>query len=65
MNKQESELFDELMAVEQELLDCVDNLISVKWDSNTIKLEIQELMKHRNKLQKELFGIDDNREFRV
>ncbi len=53
------------MAVEQELLDCVDNLISVKWDSNTIKLEIQELMKHRNQLQKELFGIDDNREFRV
>ena len=61
MNKQESELFDELMAVEQELLDCVDNLISVKWNSNTIKLEIQELMNHRNQLQRELFGIDDNK----
>lgn len=61
MDKQESELFDELMAVEQELLDCVDNLISVKWDSNTIKLEIQELMKQRNQLQRELFEIDDKR----
>jgi len=61
LNKQESELFDELMAVEQELLDCVDNLISVKWNSNTIKLEIQELMNRRNQLQKELFGIDDNK----
>ena len=61
MNKQESKLFDELMAVEQELLDCVDNLISVKWNSNTIKLEIQELMNRRNQLQRELFGIDDNK----
>jgi seryl-tRNA synthetase len=61
LDKQESELFDELMAVEQELLDCVDNLISVKWDSNTIKLEIQELMKQRNQLQRELFEIDDKR----
>ena len=61
MNKQESELFDELMAVEQELLDCVDNLISVKWNSNTIKLEIQELINRRNQLQRELFGIDDNK----
>lgn len=59
MDKQESELFDELMMIEQEILDCVDNLISVKWDSNTIKLEMQELMKRRNQLQRELFGIYD------
>ena len=49
------------MAVEQELLDCVDNLISVKWNSNTIKLEIQVLINRRNQLQRELFGIDDNK----
>lgn len=59
MDREESELFDELMMIEQEILDCVDNLISVKWDSNTIKLEIQELMKRRNQLQKDLFGIYD------
>lgn len=59
MDKEESELFDELMMIEQEILDCVDNLLSVKWDSNTIKLEIQELMKRRNQLQKDLFGIYD------
>ena len=61
MDKQESELFDELMTVEQDLLDSVDNLISVKWDSNTMKLEIQELMKQRNQLQRELYEIDDKK----
>lgn len=55
MDKQESELYDELITVEHDLLDCVDNLINVKWDSNTMKLEIQELMKQRNQLQRELF----------
>lgn len=59
MDKQESELFDELTTIEQDLLDCVDSLISVKWDSNTMKLEIQELMKQRKQLQSELFELDD------
>ena len=61
MDKQESELFDELVTVEQDLLDSVDSLISVKWDSNTMKLEIQELMKQRNQLQRELYEIDDKK----
>jgi hypothetical protein len=61
LDKQESELFDELMTVEHDLLDCVDNLISVKWDSNTMKLEIQELMKQRDQLQRELYEIDDKK----
>lgn len=62
MDKQESELFDELMTIEQDMLDCVDNLISVKWDSNTMKLEIQELMKQRKQLQIELFELDGKNE---
>jgi hypothetical protein len=61
MDKQEADMFDELMAVEQEILDCVDNLASVNWDSNTIKLEIQELLKQRNSLQRQLFEIDEKR----
>lgn len=50
------------MTIEQDMLDCVDNLISVKWDSNTMKLEIQELMKQRKQLQIELFELDGKNE---
>lgn len=57
--KQEPEIFDELMAIEQDMLDCVENLLSVNWDSNSMKLEIQELVKQRSRLRRELFDLDN------
>lgn len=57
--KQEPEIFDELMTIEQDMLDCVENLLSVNWDSNSMKLEIQELVKQRSRLRRELFDLDN------
>ena len=58
MENPDANCFDKLQAVENDILDCVQNLLNVKWDSNTIKLEIQELMKQRDILQEELISTE-------
>ena len=53
--KQEDALHDEIFEIEWEILEKVDILVSCKWDSNTIKNEVDKLCKQRNQIQKELF----------
>ena len=58
MKKHEEEIFDDLMDSQDEILEAVDVLIEASWDSDTVKLKIESLMKERAILQKELYETD-------
>ncbi len=58
MKKHEEEIFDELMDSEQKIFEAVNILIDASWDSNTLKLKIESLMKERVTLEEELYGTD-------
>ena len=58
MKKHEEEIFDDLMDCEQKIFEAVGFLIEASWDSNTLKLKIESLMKERTTLQKELYETD-------
>ncbi len=58
MKKHEEEVFDELRDCEQKIYEAVNILIEASWDSNTLKLKIESLMKEHLTLQKELFETD-------
>jgi len=53
--KQEDALFSEKFDIEFDILDRIDILILCKWDSPTIKHEIEKLCEQREKLSRELF----------
>ena len=57
MDKKESELYDEQFDIEWELYSKLDHLIGASWDSNTLKAEIEELMKQLDKVKGELWNI--------
>ena len=58
MKKHEEEIFDDLMDSQDKILEAVGFLIEASWDSNTLKLKIESLMKERAILQKELYETD-------
>ena len=47
-------IWDELIAIEHELLSCVKVLIYTEWDAPKLKLRIISLYKSRIRLQREL-----------
>ena len=54
-SKQEDTLMSELFDVEHELIESFDHLIDVQWDSTTMKLKIEKLMREYDTLNKELY----------
>ena len=58
MKKHEKEIFDDLMDCDNEILDGVGYLINASWDSDTLKLKIESLMKEKERLQIELYETD-------
>ena len=58
MKKHEEEIYDELMDTQEKLLEAVAVLIDASWDSNTLKLKIESLMKDRTILETELYETD-------
>ena len=58
MKKHEKEIFDDLMDCDNEILDGVSYLINASWDSDTLKLKIESLMKEKERLQIELYETD-------
>ena len=58
MKKHEEEIYDELMDTQEKLLEAVAVLIDASWDSNTLKLKIESLMKDRAILETELYETD-------
>jgi len=53
LDKQESELLDELYETEGKIFESLYFLINSDWDSNTLKLRIMELMKQKDILETE------------
>ena len=58
MKKHEEEIFDDLMDSREKIRETVGVLIEASWDSDTVKLKIESLMKERAILQKELYETD-------
>ena len=59
ISKQESDLMNKQIEIEFELFANVKRLIDAKWDSNTLKRSIEELMKQRREIEKELFKLHE------
>lgn len=53
-SKQADALQDEMFDTEYEILEKVKILVLCKWDSDTIKCEVEKLCEHHNKLIEEL-----------
>ena len=53
------QLMDENYEMEVEIFDKLETLIDAKWDANTLKLEIEKLVRQRNKVWGEIFELDD------
>ncbi|MBM2819639.1 MAG: hypothetical protein HW410_1321 [Nitrosarchaeum sp.] len=54
LSKQQINLMDEMAEIEYGLITKLGNLINAEWDSNTLKIKIQELMKQRSCIEEEL-----------
>jgi len=57
--KQMDNLFDEKFEIEQKVLDELGTLIDAGWDSDTVKLRLEDLVKEREKIYEELFKLDE------
>ena len=55
----EDQLFNEKFDVEWELWGKLHTLIDASWDSNTLKRQIEELLKQYDKLEEELHAFHD------
>ena len=45
MSKHEEQLYDELSDTQFDIIDAVDSLANVEWDSPTYKKKLEELLK--------------------
>jgi hypothetical protein len=59
LSKQESKYHVEKSHVESEIISALENLVSVNWDSNTLKSIIQELMKKRFCVEQQLYKLNE------
>lgn len=58
-NKPVEALFDESVFIEQKVLNKLLALIEARWDSDTLKKEIQKLMQENEGVMKELITSSD------
>ena len=59
------QLMNENYEMEVEILDKLETLIKTKWDANTLKIEIEKLVKQRDKIWDEIFELDDKQNSEV
>ena len=57
--KQMDDLLNEKFEIEEKILDDLKTLIDASWDSNTVKLGLEGLVKEREKIYEELFKLDE------
>ena len=57
--KKVDNLLDEKFEIEYKILDDLKTLIDASWDSNTVKLGLEGLVKEREKIYEELFKLDE------
>jgi hypothetical protein len=59
MSKKEESLLDESMDIEFEIIDTLENLIRAKWDSNTLKGEIESNIYALLKVRREISDLEE------
>ena len=57
--KHEDSLFDEKNEIEERVFDDLRTLIDADWDSNTVKLRLEGLVKEWDKIWEEIFKLDE------
>jgi len=57
--KKMDNLLDEQFEIEHKILDDLKTLIDASWDSNTVKLKLESLMKEQDKIYEELIKLDE------
>ena len=57
--KQMDNLLNEKFDIEEKVLDDLRTLIDANWDSDTVKLRLEGLMKEQDKIYEELFKLDE------
>ena len=57
--KQEDNLLNEKFEIEEKVLEDLRTLIDANWDSDTVKLRLEGLLKERDKIYDELFKLDE------
>lgn len=57
--KKVDNLLDEKFEIEYKILDDLKTLIDASWDSNTVKLRLEGLMKEQDKIYEELTKLDE------
>ena len=62
LKDREGKLYDEQFDIEYEVFKRLEYLIGAKWDSDTLKLELQQLVLERDKLLCELYKVQDQME---
>lgn len=57
--KKVDNLLEENFEIEHKILDDLKTLIDASWDSNTVKLRLEGLIKERDKIYEELTKLDE------
>jgi len=57
--KKVDNLLEENFEIEHKILDDLKTLIDASWDSNTVKLRLEDLIKERDKIYEELTKLDE------
>ena len=57
--KKVDNLLEENFEIEHKILDDLKSLIDASWDSNTVKLRLEGLIKERDKIYEELTKLDE------
>ena len=57
--KQMDNLLNEKFDIEEKVLDDLRTLIDANWDSDTVKLRLEGLIKEQDKIYEELFKLDE------
>ena len=57
--KQMDNLLNEKFEIEEKVLEELRTLIDANWDSDTVKLRLEGLIKEQDKIYDELFKLDE------
>ena len=57
--KQMDNLLNEKFEIEEKVLEDLRTLIDANWDSDTVKLRLEGLIKEQDKIYDELFKLDE------
>jgi len=52
--------YDDITDVHLEMADLLKSLIDAEWDSNTLKLKLEQLAKQHTEINEEIFRIEES-----